>query len=33
MPDSMAERFLRWALFAALVGLIAIRVAGLQIGV
>jgi energy-coupling factor transport system permease protein len=31
MPDTTAERYLRWALFLALVGLIAIRVAGLQI--
>ena len=31
MPDTSAERFVRWALFLALVGLIAIRVAGLQI--
>ena len=31
MPDTGAERVVRWALFLALVGLIAIRVAGLRI--
>ena len=31
MPDTSAERFLRWALFAALVGLIAIRIAGVRV--
>jgi len=33
MPDSTPERALRWSLFAALVGLVAVRVAGLQIGI
>ena len=31
MPDTSAERALRWLLFAALVGLIAMRIAGLRI--